>query len=57
MNDNIEEMFDGIDAAFFTGDSLRSEDALNRAEWYMARWLREIVNIRAALGEKNTEDC
>jgi hypothetical protein len=48
---HTEEYFDAIDAGFFSGDTFHNEDALDRFAWYVARWQREIINIRELLEE------
>lgn len=45
----IEDLFDRIDAGFFTGDVFHNEERLQRVEWYMGRWRREAQSIRDAL--------
>jgi len=51
MQDWAEDACDEIDAGFFSGDSFHDADALERIEWYMTRWQREIVNIRKIMAE------
>jgi hypothetical protein len=46
-----ERSFDAIDAGFFSADTFHSDAAIARAEWYMARWQREIARIREMLKE------
>lgn len=51
MHHHVERPCDEIDAAVFSGDILHSAEALARFEWYLARWQREIVNIKRLLAE------
>ncbi|SIT50465.1 hypothetical protein BN2476_830036 [Paraburkholderia piptadeniae] len=46
-----EDAADSIDAGFFSGDTFNDREALDRIEWYIARWQRQIVNIKAMLAE------
>lgn len=57
----LEDHFDGIDSAVFSGDSLHNREALDRLDHYLARWQRELglvaresaaVEYSARLGEK-----
>lgn len=48
---HTEQLFDAIDAGFFSGATFYNEDALARFEWYVARWQREVVSIRQVLKE------
>ncbi len=49
MKQWAEEACDAIDAGFFSGDSFQNEEAIKRIEWYIARWQREIVEIKKEL--------
>jgi hypothetical protein len=51
LPEHTERHFDAIDAGFFSGDTFHNEEALMRFDWYVARWQREIANIRAMLAE------
>ncbi|CAB4130437.1 hypothetical protein UFOVP119_61 [uncultured Caudovirales phage] len=51
LPERMEGQLDMIDAAFFSGDTFHSEPALRRFEWYVARWQREAVNIRAMIND------
>ncbi len=53
---NYDELFDQIDAGFFSGDSFRNEAALKEVEDYLGRWQREIVSIRECLAEEAKEE-
>lgn len=44
-----------IDAAFFSGDTFHSPEALSRAEYFLHRWLREAERIRSANFYEPTE--
>lgn len=41
-NAEVEEWFDSIDAAVFSGDTFFSKQNCERAIWYAERWLREL---------------
>lgn len=49
LKPDLEEACDSIDAALFTGDSFRSAEAIERMEWYMRRWQRELAVCKLAL--------
>lgn len=38
----LEESFDSIDSSVFNGDSLHNREALDRFDYYLARWQREL---------------
>lgn len=52
LDPQVENLFDQIDAGFFSGDEFYSEAACQRAEFYMARWTREIALIRGVLADQ-----
>lgn len=52
----VENAFDEIDAAFFSGDQFSRPECLSRAEHFTARWLREAERIRAANFFNDPED-
>ena len=35
-----------IDAALFTGDTLHDQEVLKDFEWYLARWSKQVVEIK-----------
>jgi hypothetical protein len=45
----IEKACDSVDAVLFTGDSFRSAEAIERMEWYMGRWQRELAVCKLSL--------
>lgn len=46
LHPKVDEAFDEIDAAVFSGDSFHDPDNLAELERYIARWSREIAVIR-----------
>jgi len=44
-----DDIIDEFDAAIFTGDAFRSEEALSDLETALARWQREAQEIRQSL--------
>lgn len=40
-NAEVEDWFDSIDAAVFSGDTFYDKANRERARWYVLRWLRE----------------
>ncbi len=46
MHPDVEEQLDGIDAAFFSGDTFHDKEALEKIEHYLARWTREVASIK-----------
>lgn len=51
LPEHTERHFDAIDAGFFSGDTFHSHEAIARAEWYFARWQREIASIKEMLSD------
>ncbi len=49
MPDDIEELFDTIDAGFFTGDGFHNKEACDRIEEYIGRWELQLIDIRKSL--------
>jgi len=46
MHPKVEEAFDQIDAAIFSGDGFFNEQALETLEYYIKRWQREANRIK-----------
>lgn len=46
-----EDAFDSIDAGFFSGDIFYNYEALERVEWYLARWQKRMKELRECLDE------
>lgn len=46
MDDHYEELCDDIDSGILSGDSFNNKEACDRLEEYMARWQRQIADIR-----------
>lgn len=52
----LEEAFQSIDSAVFSGDSFEDRDALARFDYFVARWQRGLVRARAQVDlETNAE--
>ena len=51
-----EEALDSIDACFFSGDTFQNADALEAVEFYIGRWTREIVRIKADLAAEGADN-
>lgn len=54
--DNIEEEFDAIDAALFTGDSFVNEKALDALDAYLTRWTKQSVALREVVKDAKEEE-
>ena len=52
----IEDWFDSIDAAVFSGDAFDNKDNRDRAIFYISRWLREFRNKRLASNMEEGDD-
>lgn len=50
-----EHALNEIDASVFSGDTFHSPEALSRLEWYMARWIGRIVEVREMLMEDDVK--
>lgn len=46
MEQWLENAFDNIDAGLFSSDTFHNEESLIYFEGFIARWQREIKNIR-----------
>ena len=46
----IEDAFDEIDAAIFSGDAFHSKDNIKRFEHFMDRWSKAMVRTKEAVG-------
>jgi hypothetical protein len=55
LKDWAESACDKIDAGFFTGDTFQSREAVDRIEFYINRWQREIISIKDDLAMKESE--
>jgi len=51
LHNSTEEALDSIDAAVFSGDSFHDQEGLDRLEYYMDRWQKEAVAIKAMIAE------
>jgi hypothetical protein len=49
---HIEAACQEIDAAFFSGDSFLTEEAMRRMEYFIGRWQREMAGTREMLKEE-----
>jgi len=49
MNDYLENLFDSIDAAIFSGDSFYNTKSLNRLVYYLDRWNKQIPSIKGII--------
>ena len=49
---HVESACQEIDAAFFSGDSFLTEEAMRRMEYFIGRWQREMASIREMLKEE-----
>lgn len=49
---HAESSLDSVDAAVFTGDTFYSEPAMQRLEYYMGRWHREMKRRRVQFAEE-----
>ena len=55
QDSRMEDQFDEIDAVFFTGDGLFSNEAIERCEWYLLRWQKRLNEIKEIV--KESEDA
>lgn len=51
MHPDTEDQLDSIDAAFFSGDSFHNEADLEKVEYYLGRWSREVDSIKEMLAD------
>lgn len=55
LPDWAEDNFDSIDAGFFSADTFHNNEAIERAEFYIDRWQREIVKIKEMMSSDDWE--
>ena len=52
----LEEPLDEIDASVFSGDVLHNREAVERLEYFLQRWQKEIGVIKIMLLEREVEE-
>jgi hypothetical protein len=50
-----ERACDQIDAGFFSGDTFHYPESIERIEWYLGRWSRELARIKQREAEETIE--
>lgn len=55
MHPLVAKALEEIDASFFSGDQFHNQVDLDKVEFYVARWQREIANIKEMLKERDDE--
>ena len=51
MHTKIKHAIEEIDATFFSGDDFHDKEGLDEIQYYLARWMRNSVDIRKTLNE------
>ena len=51
MHQKVKDAIEEIDAAFFSGDEFLDKEKLDEIQYYLARWMRESVDVRKRLNE------
>ena len=54
LRPEYEEMFDTLDAAFFSGDELYDKEALLRVEMYIERWQRRVLELKPLIAQEDS---
>lgn len=52
----LEDQFDTVDSSFFTGDGIFTKEAIERAQWYLDRWNRRLVEIEAIVKDVTNDN-
>jgi len=55
MHPSVSNAIGEIDAAFFSGDGFHDKEKLDEIQYYLARWMRESVDVRKMLNEIEEE--
>ena len=55
MREQTDDLFDAIDAAFFTGDEFHDRGTIKEVEFYLGRWERELGRIKIMLTKLEEE--
>jgi len=56
MDEQTDDLFDNVDAVFFTGDRLFDRPSLEDAKNYLKRWNKQIETIERSVDKWEKED-